>query len=142
MITRISVDDDDETSQDYDWSGDIVDACPGDGGGGERGGGGRGVGDGHPGHGEDGQLQQGELAFVDVLWYAWLPCEEMQKTKDMALLSFVLNFFHVVLIGKKEKVLGNCLIFAKYLACVFACVRVFVCVFVLLRVCVFMFMFL
>ena len=71
-----------------------------------------------------------------------LPCEEMQKTKDMALLSFVLNFFHVVLIGKKEKVLGNCLIFAKYLACVFACVRVFVCVFVLLRVCVFMFMFL
>ena len=74
------------------------DDCSGDGGGGERGGGGRGVGDGHPGHGEDGQLQQGELAFVDVLWYAWLPCEEMQKTKDMALLSFVLNFFHVLLL--------------------------------------------
>ena len=51
----------------------------GDGGGGERGGGGRGVGDGHPGHREDRQLQQGELAFVNVLWYAWLPCEEMQK---------------------------------------------------------------
>ena len=34
-----------------------------------------------------------------------LPCEEMQKTKDMALLSFVLNFFHGVLIGKKGKVL-------------------------------------
>ena len=37
--------------------------------------------------------------------HGWLPCEEMQKTKDMALLSFVLNFFHGVLIGKKEKVL-------------------------------------
>ena len=29
----------------------------------------------------------------------------MPKTKDMALLSFVLNFFHRVFIGKKEKVL-------------------------------------
>ena len=27
MITRISVDDDDEISQNYDWSGDIVARC-------------------------------------------------------------------------------------------------------------------
>ena len=106
------------------------DDCSGDGGGGERGGGGRGVGDGHPGHGEDGQLQQGELAFVNVIWYAWLPCEEMQKKKDMALLSFVLNFFHGVLIGKKEKVLLTVTVCLR--ACVCLCVCLFCCVFVCL----------
>ena len=59
----------------------------------------------------------------------------MQKTKDMALLSFVLNFFHGVLIGKREKVLLTPTVgklpYLCYIYRVCACVRtcVFVCVF-------------
>ena len=124
------------------------DDCSGDGGGGERGGGGRGVGDGHPGHREDGQLQQGELAFVDVLWYEWLVamCRDAKKQKIwLCLLSLVLNFFHGVLIGKKEKVLLTPTVgkfpYLCYISRVCACVRT--CVFFFqFRVCVFMFMFL
>ena len=54
----------------------------------------------------------------------------MPKTKDMALLSFVLNFFHGVFIGKKEKVLLTPTVgklpYLCYIYC--ACVRVCVCV--------------
>ena len=82
--------------------------------------------------------------------HGWLPCEEMQKTKDMALLSFVLNLFHGVLIGKREKVLLTPTVgklpYLRYIyrvcASVRTCVFVCVCVFFQLRVCVFMFMFL
>ena len=71
----------------------------------------------------------------------------MPKTKDMALLSFVLNFFHGVFIGKKEKVLLTPTVgklpYLCYISRVCACVRacVFLCVcFFQLRVCVFMFL--
>ena len=55
-----------------------------------------------------------------------------KKTKDMALLSFDLNFFHGVLIGKKEKVLLTPTVrklLHIYIVCVRACVRVCLCVF-------------